>query len=149
MAESKYLFLKKLAQDKEESAAERMRVAQSRLSEAETRLEQLRTFHAEYQQRLVASGMKGMSVLQWRDFQAFIARLAEALKTQENEVDRARQNHALEKHAWQEERKRVKAFEKLMEREAEEALKRENRAQQKTTDEFAARKFWDTQHKPE
>jgi len=49
----------------------------------------------------------------------------------------------LERQAWQNERRQLKAYEKLMERERERESRAEAKRAQKMTDEFASRRFWD------
>ncbi|NHR07982.1 flagellar export protein FliJ [Chromobacterium haemolyticum] len=146
MAESKYLLLIRLAEDKQKAAAERMRLAQSRLAEARSRQEQLDAFRGEYRQRLTSRGAQGISALQYQDFQRFLARLDEAMVQQQGDVERCTQRFLLERQAWQHEYKKLKAYEKLLQREQERAAVREARVQQKTSDEFATRRFWDKTH---
>ncbi|WP_293761889.1 flagellar export protein FliJ [uncultured Aquitalea sp.] len=146
MAQSKYALLIRLAEEKEEAAAERMRQAQGALVKAMGRQEQLDNFRGEYRQRLTSGGMRGMSIAQWQDFQKFLARLDEAVKTQDGEVEFAKQSFIMARQAWREEHKKLKAYQKLMERENERLQLQESRRQQKMTDEFATRRFWDKSH---
>lgn len=145
MAENKYQLLIRLAEGKQKSAAERMRLAQKRLADASARMEQLQDFCREYQQRLTASGSKGINVSQWVDFQQFLGRLNLAVTQQETEVDRCRQRFLLEKQGWQNEQKKLKAYAKLLEREQDRQTLADARRQQKFMDEFAARQYWDNQ----
>jgi flagellar FliJ protein len=146
MADSKYALLLRLAQEKLDAAADRMRRAQAQQLNAEGKLRQLNDFLHEYQDRLRNGGMQGMGIGQWRDFQRFLLRLQEAVQIQQGEVDRSTQRFLLEKQSWQDERRQLKAYEKLMERERERAEKAEARREQKRTDEFAARRFWEQTH---
>lgn len=145
-ATSKYALLLNLAQEKVDAAAERMRVAQAAREAARHKLTQLNAFLAEYQQRLTSGGMRGMGIAQWQDFQRFLQRLHEAVDIQQGEVDRCVQRFLLERQSWLSERRQLKAYEKLMERERERAQKAEARLEQKRTDEFASRRFWDQTH---
>jgi len=146
MAQSKYLLLIKLTQDKQEAAAERMRQAQAKLVDAMNRQQQLEGFRDEYRQRLTSGGMKGMSIGQWQDFQKFLGRLDEAVRIQAGDVEFAKQRFIMERQAWRNEYKKLKAYEKLLEREQAEEKVREARREQKMTDEFATRRFWDQTH---
>jgi flagellar FliJ protein len=146
MADSKYALLLHLAEEKLDAAAERMRQAQILQTRAEAKLQQLKDFLAEYQVRLRTGGVRGMGINQWRDFQQFLLRLQEAVQIQQGELERCIQRFMLEKQMWQTERKQLKAYEKLMERERERAVRAEARREQKVTDEFAARRFWDQSH---
>jgi flagellar FliJ protein len=149
MAHSKYALLFNLAREKVDAAAERMRKAQANQVAAQGKLSQLNVFLQEYRQRLTDGGMRGMGISQWQDFQRFLRRLDEAVEIQQGEVDRCVQRFMLERQAWQNERKKLKAYEKLMAREAMRAQRAENRQLQKATDEFATRRFWDQSHTEE
>nr|WP_276539315.1 flagellar export protein FliJ [Chromobacterium alkanivorans] len=135
-----------MAEDKQKAAAERMRLAQGRLADARSRQEQLDAFRGEYRQRLTSRGAQGITALQYQDFQRFLARLDEAMVQQQGEVERCTQRFLLERQAWQHEYKKLKAYEKLLQREQERAVVREARLQQKASDEFATRRFWDSTH---
>ncbi|AXK39783.1 flagellar export protein FliJ [Crenobacter cavernae] len=142
MADSKYRLLQQLAKEREAAAAERMQRAQGRLGDARQRLEQLEAYRDEYRGRFTARGQAGVGVAQWQDFRLFLGKLDEAVGLQNGEVERCLQRLLMERQGWQNERKRVMAFDKLMEREAERAALKENRREQKAMDEFASRQFW-------
>ena len=142
----KYQLLIHLAEERQQAAAERMSLAQNRLNEARARLEQLDAFREEYRQRLVGGGGKGMSIVQYQDFRRFLSRLDEAMVQQQQDLDRSTQRFVMERQAWQMEYKKLKAYEKLLQREQEREAREEARRQQKQTDEFATRQFWDRTH---
>ncbi|POZ60480.1 flagellar export protein FliJ [Chromobacterium alticapitis] len=146
MAESKYQLLIKLADERQQAAAERMSLAQNALNQARMRLEQLDGFREEYRQRLVVSGGKGISVIQYQDFRRFLLRLDEAMAQQKQDVERCMQRFVLERQAWQHEYKKLKAYEKLLQRELEREALLESKREQKRTDEFSTRQFWDRSH---
>lgn len=146
MSGSKYALLLHLAQEKLDAAADRMRKAQAQQVNAEAKLQQLKDFLLEYQARLRTGGVHGMGIGQWRDFQHFLQRLQDAVETQQGEVERCIQRFLMEKQAWQNERKQLKAYEKLMERERERRERAEARRAQKQMDEFSARQFWKQTH---
>ncbi|MBX9348951.1 flagellar export protein FliJ [Chromobacterium piscinae] len=146
MAASKYQLLIHLADERQQAAAERMGMAQSRLAESRSRLDQLDAFREEYRQRLVSGGGQGISIIQYQDFRRFLSRLDEAMIQQQQDVDRCAQRFVMERQAWQMEYKKFKAYEKLLQREREREAQKEARLQQKQTDEFATRQFWDRSH---
>ncbi|UTH74351.1 flagellar export protein FliJ [Chromobacterium sp. IIBBL 290-4] len=146
MAQSKYQLLIQLADEKQQAAAERMGAAQNRLIQAQSRQQQLHDFREEYRHRLVDSGGKGISVMQYQDFCKFLLRLDEAMTQQTQEVERCTQRFVMERQAWQMEYKKFKAYEKLLQREIEREAQKEAKLQQKQTDEFATRQFWDRTH---
>ncbi|AUH50360.1 flagellar export protein FliJ [Chromobacterium sp. ATCC 53434] len=146
MADGKYQLLIRLADERQQAAAERMGLAQNSLNQSRMRLEQLENFRDEYRQRLVAGGGQGMSVVQYQDFRRFLARLDDAMEQQQQDLERCAQRFVLERQAWQMEYKKLKAYEKLWQRECEREALREAKLLQKQTDEFATRRFWDQTH---
>nr|WP_275405032.1 flagellar export protein FliJ [Crenobacter caeni] len=128
-----------LAQKAQQQAADRMQAAQAQLAAQEERLAQVDAFIADYQGRLVDAGRGGMGVERYLDFRAFLGKLTDARQTQEREVDRARQRYVLEREAWLAQRRKLKAYQTLAEREAARAQLVERRREQKLVDEFAAR----------
>lgn len=141
MIQSKYELLRRLAKEREDKAAERMRRAQARLADANGKLAQLDTYRLEYEARFAERSQTGMSAAQWVDFKKFIARIAEAVQMQQKEVEMAEQHSRFEREKWQEEHKQVAAFDKLIERERLQAALKEAKREQKSTDEFAARQY--------
>lgn len=149
MPKSKYALLMRLAEEKQEAAAERVNQAQRTLTEATSKLTQLKTFVDEYQQRLTDRGSRGIGIVEWQDFRRFLARLDEAVCTQQQQVDRAAQRFLLERHAWQDAKKSCRTFEKLIAREKERAQREERRQEQKMTDELASRHTWNNSSRHE
>lgn len=144
MAQSKYELLKRLAKEREDKAAERMRRAQARLADANGKLSQLDLYRQEYETRFAERSQAGMSAAQWVDFKKFIGRIAEAVTMQQKEVEVADQRYQVERENWQEQHKQVAAFDKLIEREKQQAALKEAKREQKSTDEFAARQYRET-----
>jgi flagellar FliJ protein len=144
VAQSKYELLKRLAKEREDKAAERMRRAQARLADANGKLSQLDLYRQEYETRFAERSQAGMSAAQWVDFKKFIGRIAEAVTMQQKEVEVADQRYQVERENWQEQHKQVAAFDKLIEREKQQAALKEAKREQKSTDEFAARQYRET-----
>ncbi|TIC81425.1 flagellar export protein FliJ [Crenobacter intestini] len=137
----KFDFLIDLAQKAQQQAADRMQAAQVQLAAQEERLAQVDAFIADYQGRLVDAGRGGMGVERYLDFRAFLGKLTDARQTQEREVDRARQRFVLEREAWLAQRRKLKAYQTLAEREAARGQLAQRRREQKLVDEFATRNF--------
>lgn len=136
---SKFALLLRLASDRLEAAAERMRKAQQAQQHAQQMLLQLDGFIADYQQRMLSQGQAGMSVLQWQDFRLFMQKLDDAREQQQLEVERSAQRFLVEKQAWLLERRKLKSYEVLQKREEKRAALSQKRREQKTLDEFSAR----------
>lgn len=137
---SKFDLLIRLATDRLDAAADRMRKAQAAQQQAENTLLQVKGFIQDYQQRMLQQGQAGTSVAQWADFRLFMQKLDDALQQQQREVDRAMQRFLMEKQAWLQQRKQLKSYEVLQEREKARLALKQRRQEQKALDEFAARR---------
>ncbi|UXY14588.1 flagellar export protein FliJ [Chitiniphilus purpureus] len=139
MAEFRFHFLLQLAQDEREEAARAMQAAQAAVQSAKHKLEQVETFRDEYRGRLMASGQGGMTVVQWRDYQQFLAKLDAAASAQQAEIVRLEALYLQHKEVWLACEKKVKAFEALKVRHEQDELRRESKREQKLIDEFNSR----------
>jgi flagellar FliJ protein len=104
---------------------------------ARARLEELERYRQEYLRGLpgrAASGMQGQSL---RDYQAFIARLGEAIRQQAQLVARCDVEREFERTRWQEAATQAKAVETVVDRWNAEDRIRDGRAEQRESDEFA------------
>ncbi|MGL6070828.1 flagellar export protein FliJ [Craterilacuibacter sp.] len=138
---SQFELLVRLATQTVDAAADAMRAAQQQQEGQQARLAQLDGFIGDYRARLLVQGGSGMGVEQWLDFRAFLAKLDGARETQQREVDRAVQRYLLAREAWLAERKKLKAYQVLLEREAAKLALKARKQEQKLVDEFAMRKY--------
>jgi flagellar protein FliJ len=125
--------------DAEQARARELGSAQQRLADAEAKLGDLRKYHADYQRSFQVRGQQGQSVTALRDFQAFLARLEEALKQQEKAVAMAREQVSMQRRNWQGAARQVKAVESVVERWQSAEARATDRRDQKETDERAQR----------
>ena len=107
--------------------------------DAKNKLEMLKQYRSEYSTRFQQAAQKGLSPHEWHNYQEFLNRLDEAIEAQSQMVKQEIQNTATGQTHWQQQRKKLKAFDTLSERHfaSEEAI--EIRREQKTQDEFASR----------
>lgn len=131
--------VQKVLEKAEQSSARALGEAQQRLAAAEQKLADLKNYHAEYQRAFMARGKAGQTVTALRDFQAFLARLDEAVRQQEKNVASARDQVALQRRNWQGAARQVKAVESVVERWQDAERQAEDRRDQKDTDERAQR----------
>lgn len=110
------------------------------LLDGEKKLEELVRYKAEYEQGFQQRAAGGIGVMEMRDYQAFLARLAEAIKQQQALVSRARAEHDAERVKWQEALKRSKALGHVVERWQAEERHVNERREQRESDERAQRK---------
>lgn len=133
----------KPVQDVIESAEKRL--AQSlasyerRVSEAESKLSELTRYRGEYEKQLEQRAASGMGVAELRDYQAFLARLTEAMRQQDSVVQRARADRDAERMRWQDAAQRAKALEHVVTQWHTEERRSAERRDQRETDERAQR----------
>ena len=131
-----------LAQRDTDDAAKRLGAALKTVDEAEQKLNMLLGFRDDYGVKLEAAQVAGITPMAYRNFVAFIDKLEVAINGQRDIVRHATQKSATEKSAWQaSERKRL-SYRTLSERAAAQALRLENKLDQKQMDEHAARQAY-------
>lgn len=114
---------------------------EKRMRDGETKLGELERYKAEYEQGFQQRAAGGIGVTELRDYQAFLARLAEAIKQQQALVNRARAEHDAERLKWQDALKRSKALGHVVERWQAEERHVSERREQLESDERAQRKM--------
>lgn len=123
-------------------AAERLlRILGRKEEAARQRLEDIRGYKREYQQRMTGAGERGMDIHLLRDFHAFLLKVDQAIAHQEAEVERVHAHWQAAHDKWLEQRRQVKAYEALAERHRREAARREEKREQRATDEAASHKY--------
>lgn len=131
-----------LAQRDTDDAAKRLGAAIKAVEEAHQKLDMLTGYRDDYANRLEQAQMNGITPMAYQNFIAFMAKLDNAINGQREIVSHAQHKSALEKTRWQDaERKRL-SYTTLSNRAAEEALKLENKRDQKNMDEHAARQAY-------
>ncbi len=131
--------VQRLFGEAEKTRARELGDAQRRLADAEARLEELRTYRGEYMCAYRKRVEDGTSVRALRDFQAFLARLDEALRQQEQVVATAREQTAGSRRNWQGAARQVKAVDSVVQRWQVAEIRAGERRDQKDTDERAQR----------
>jgi flagellar FliJ protein len=107
--------------------------------DAKNKLQMLQQYRDEYAARFQLAAQNGLTPAEWHNYQEFLSRLDAAIEAQSQAVNQEIRNTANGQQDWQQQRKKLKAFDTLSERHfaSEEAI--QNRRDQKTQDEFAAR----------
>jgi flagellar FliJ protein len=123
----------------EKTRARELGDAQRRLADAEARLAELATYRGEYQGAFRKRAEDGTSIRALRDFQAFLSRLDDALRQQEQIVATAREHTAGSQRNWQGAARQVKAVASVVGRWQSAEAKAGERRDQKDTDERAQR----------
>lgn len=128
-----------LAAKDSDDAARKLGQALRAAEETETKLNLLLGYREEYAARFQTSMTNGLTAVDYRNFQLFIDKLDAAIEGQQMIVMQARQQSERERKSWQEcERKRM-SYDTLATRAEKQLQQKENKRDQKQTDEHAAR----------
>ena len=131
-----------LAQRETDDCAKRLGAALKALDDCRQKLDMLSGYRDDYAQRFEASMSNGITPMAYRNFQAFMVKLDTAIQGQQQVVEHAQARSENEKMRWQlAERKRM-SYTTLNNRAQEQALKLENKRDQKAMDEHAARQAY-------
>ena len=107
--------------------------------DARNKLAMLQQYRDEYATRFRQAAQNGLSPREWHNYQEFLNRLDEAIAAQSQTVAQQARNTANGQVHWQQQRKKLKAFDTLSERHQARENAREQRQDQKVQDEFALR----------
>jgi flagellar FliJ protein len=131
--------VQQVADRAERERAERLAEAERNAIEAEQKLVALERYRNEYEEQLATRGASGVEVSGVREFQAFLARLGEALVAQRQVLSAARANRDALLNSWREAAQRAQIVQTLTERWQVEARRDEDRRDQRESDELAQR----------
>ncbi|HYJ40705.1 MAG TPA: flagellar export protein FliJ [Steroidobacteraceae bacterium] len=121
----------------EREHAERVAAAERHVVEMEEKLQALERYRKEYEDGFAARAGAGLGVAAMRDFQAFLARLGDALEQQRQVVEQARAAHQATILVWREAAKRAHVVDTLAERWQIEESREEGRRDQRDNDELS------------
>jgi flagellar FliJ protein len=129
----------KVAQSREDDAVLALNEYRKVIDQHQAKLIELRQYHAEYTQRLNDSGRTGLNIAQINDYRNFIARLAVAVKQQEELLESC-EVVLKEKHdAWMLTRVHHQALDKVVDRYQEQEHQESEKREQAESDERAQR----------
>ena len=115
----------------------RLAAAQAKVGDARGRLAELERYRDEYVRGLERRVAGGMGATALRDYHAFVARLAEAIRQQAQLLARSELECDFERQRWHEAATRSRAVASVVERWKAEERVLANRAEQRETDERA------------
>lgn len=123
----------------ERRLAQSLAACERRVIEGETKLQELTRYRGEYEQQLTERAGNGIGVTELRDYQAFLARLTEAMRQQQSVVHRLRADCEAERLRWQDAARRAKALDHVVTRWQTEERRVDDVREQRETDERAQR----------
>jgi flagellar FliJ protein len=121
----------------EREHAERVGAAERHLTQMRDKLAALERYRGEYEAGFKSRANAGVDVVGMRDFQAFLARLGEALVQQRELVAMAQGALDTERSQWREAAQRAHVVDTLQERWQSEEARVANRRDQQETDELS------------
>lgn len=121
----------------EREQAERVAQAERHVVAMEEKLAALEKYRKEYEVGFAAKAGAGLGAMATRDYQAFLARLGEALEQQRQVVEQARAAHQAAIVIWREAAKRAHVVDTLQERWQVEEAREEGRRDQRNNDELS------------
>jgi flagellar FliJ protein len=128
-----------LAQRDSDECARRLGAARKTVDEAGQKLTMLLGYRDEYARRLDAAQVNGITPFAYHNFVAFMAKLDQAVAGQREVLKHAEARAGVEQTAWQESERKRLSYRTLSERAAAQALRIENKRDQKLMDDHAAR----------
>jgi flagellar FliJ protein len=132
-------LVQQVATRTERERAERLAEAERNAIEAEQKLVALERYRNEYEEQLAQRGAGGVDISGVREFQAFLARLGEALVAQRQVLGAARAARDQQLNSWREAAQRAQVVQTLADRWQTEARREEDRRDQRDSDELAQR----------
>ena len=134
--------IRKLVADREQDAMKALGQSQRALTEHEQKLEQLKTYRAEYAKLFQQHGAKGMDGAQLQAYQTFIAQIDAAIRQQRKMIEFANEDCAEKRQDWQQTHTRTQVMDKAIERFKHTEQKQEQKRQQKEADDHSNARFW-------
>nr|WP_314861748.1 flagellar export protein FliJ [uncultured Undibacterium sp.] len=139
MAGSALSTLIELAENDVENAAKNLGRSIKAKDEATQQLGLLTQYRADYEARLQNNAQRGLTVSQFANYQGFIGKLDQAIEGQKKLIIDAEYKVDIAKKFWQECEKKRLSYKTLINRNIAAELKKENKRDQKQTDERATR----------
>lgn len=112
-------------------------------NESAKKLELLRNYRSEYEERFRDALNNGIGVEALRNYSAFMARIDDAIDVQKAQLDQSQQNTSVGKQAWMQQRNKLKAFDTLHHRHLASESRKDAKSEQSQQDEHSARRHRD------
>lgn len=128
-----------VVEDQERRRAEALATSERRVVESEAKLTELQSYHDNYVRGFAVRAGTGIDGAAARDYQAFLARLEEAIRQQNQIVIRTRAQRDSEMQIWQGAAQRAAAVGHMVKRFQTEEARELDRQEQVESDERSAR----------
>jgi len=131
--------VQRVAQNREQSAVQKLGQSQQNLDAQRVRLEQLRDYRDQYSRNFEQSGGSGLDATRIQDYRVFLNRLSEAIRQQEAVLEQCCCQHEQTRQQWAETRTHCQAIEKVVHRYRSDEQRQQDLREQKEQDECARR----------
>ena len=131
--------LRDLAHKDVEKAAIQLGDVRRAQKQADEQLTMLLNYQDEYRKNLNTTMSEGIASTRWYNYHQFIQTLEKAIEQHRNQLNNWNQRLEQALINWRDKQQRLNAYQTLITRAAENALRQENRLDQKRMDEFAQR----------
>ena len=146
MATEQLTLVAKFEKEKEQKAAQLYQMAQQQLVQQRQKLSSLQQYRLDYLRQIQQNAKGGVGAKAYHQHLTFVGQLEKACQQQLNVISKATLAADQRKQAWLEQQKRRKAVELLLEKKAQEAVEKANRAEQVMMDEFAMQRHFRAHH---
>ncbi len=109
-------LVQRVTDETERQHAQRLAQSRARVAQCEAKLKELQGYHAGYLRDFGQRATTGMGGAGIREFQAFLVKLAEALRQQEDLLEKARSDSESVRTHWQQAAQRSQIMDKVVER---------------------------------
>lgn len=131
--------LRDLAEKDLEKAAVHLGDMRRGVQQADEQLTMLLNYQDEYRHKLNSDMSGGIASTRWTNYHQFIQTLEKAIEQHRHQLQQWNRRLEQALASWREKQQRLNAYQTLQSRAAENALRQENRLDQKRMDEFAQR----------
>lgn len=142
MAKSQLQTLIELAETELDNAAKSLGRTVKAKDDADAQLVMLTQYRSDYENRLQATAQRGLNVAQYANFQAFIAKLDQAIEGQKQVIADAEYRVKRATQHWQECEKKRLSYQILIDKNTKLEQQRDAKRDQKQTDELATRRLF-------
>jgi flagellar FliJ protein len=133
-------MLTEIQEEKVDEALNLVAICQQTLNRAIEQRDMLYQYRIDYERQFREEAKQGIKPTHLHNYHAFLSKLDKAIEQQEQIVVQLEKQLEKRKEEWVEEKNQLKAYETLQERRDKEQQAKENRREQKLSDEHGAKK---------
>ena len=134
-------MVQRVTDEKERQQARRLAQSRARVAQCEAKLKELQGYEAGYVRDFDARAAVGIRGAGIREFQAFLAKLAEAIRQQEQLLEKAKSDSEADRTHWQGAAQRSQIMDKVVERYTARDSKARDQREQRESDDRGQRKI--------